>query len=315
MVVARLNHGWTTGRPWSVEGLQDGQVPEPSLKAGSVEIDVKAWALNPVDYRLAKTLPIPLIGRRLIGSDFSGVVRSVGHGITHIKVGDSVFGMLSALRGGVSAERIVVPGSCVASAPQSISLVEAASIPLAALTSLQSLRDLARITEGQKVVINGASGGVGSFGIQLARYFGAEVTAVCSKENHEWVRELGADHCLDYRDGDFLERIGMVHGIFDARGNRSKRQMAKSVEAGGWVVSTEPGAQVVLAAVCNPIRKVRQYDVVVKAKSEDLSSLAHWVDTGILKPVIERIFERHEVKDAYRHLLTRRTKGKLIVRY
>ena len=121
------NRGWTTGRPWRVEGLSDGQVPEPRLTRGAVLVQVAAWALNPVDYRLAKTLPIPLVGRRLLGSDFSGTVLSVGGGVTHVSEGDKVFGMLSALRGGVSADRIVIPGHSVARAPESVDLARAAS--------------------------------------------------------------------------------------------------------------------------------------------------------------------------------------------
>lgn len=309
------NSGWTTGRPWTVDGLREESVSEPTLRRGWVMVELVAMALNPVDYRLSKSLPLPLWGRKLLGSDFSGRVLRVGEGVTHVQEGDGVYGMLSALRGGISADRIMVPAHTLQKAPTQVELVDAAAIPLAALTSLQSLRDHGNLQPGQTVLINGASGGVGTFGIQIANIMGASVVATCSEANGPWVKELGAERVIDYRSEDFAQGDVAYDGVYDARGNRSFQECSRVVRKGGWVVTTEPSVSHLLQQGLNPFRSVSIHAVVVRTTPDDLAQLANWVDAGQLKPVIEKVYDRTGFKEAYTHLRSRRARGKLVIRW
>ena len=309
------NHGWTTGWPWTVENLRDEQVSEPVLRPGWVVVELAAMALNPVDYRLAKSLPRGLWARKLLGSDFSGRVVKLGNGVNHVAVGDSIYGMLSALRGGVSASRIAVPAQCLQKAPAQLDLVDAAAIPLAGLTSLQSLRDHGDLQADQTIFINGASGGVGTFGVQIGKAMGASVVASCSEANRSLVSELGASHVVDYREEDFTKGERAFDGVYDARGNRSLKDCAKVVRKGGWVVTTEPTVPHLLQQGFNGLRSVKVHAVLVRSTPEDLSQLATWVDEGQIRPVIDRVYPRQELRAAYTHLRSRRARGKLVIRW
>ena len=285
------------------------------MRRGKVLVRVHAIALNPVDYRLSKILPIPLYGKRLLASDFSGHVLEVGAGVSHVEVGDSVYGMVSALVGGVSADRIVVSAQSVAKAPSNIPLEEAAAVPLAAMTCLQSFRNLAKVSEGQSVFINGASGGVGTFGVQIACILGAEVTGVCSERNREMVESLGAVSVLDYARDDIFNPGKKFDVVYDARGNISKKEcIALAVET-GTVVTTEVTIGGILSSFLNPFRGVKEYAVAVRSSRKDLGILAEWIEKGMLKPVVERVYSRRDIREAYLHLRSRRARGKLVVRW
>ena len=238
-----------------------------------------------------------------------------GAGVTHVQEGDAVYGMLSALRGGISADRIMVPAHTLQKAPSQIDLVDAAAIPLAALTSLQSLRDHAKFQADQTVLINGASGGVGTFGIQIANILGGTVVATCSDANRSWVEALGAKRVIDYREQDFTEEQEQYDGVYDVRGNRSLKECARVVKKGGWVVTTEPSLPHLLQQGLNPFRSVSFHAVIVRTTPEDLTQLGDWVDAGRLTPVIEKVYEKDGFQDAYTRLRSRRARGKLVIRW
>ena len=305
---------WTTGRPFSPDSLRH-EPWKPSRKPGSgdIQVAVHAFALNPVDYRLSRSLPLPLIGRRPVASDFAGVVESVGHAVQHLQPGDRVFGMLSALRGGVAADRIVLPSHCVQKAPESIPLVEAAAIPLAGLTALQALRDLAEVKAGQRVLIHGATGGVGCFAIQIAKILGCDVRVTCSPHNFDFAHELGASECINYHEEDFTSGLEKVDGVFDVRGNRRLSDAARIVRPGGWVVSTEPRISTLAGELLNPFREVTCKAVIVRSNPPDLEWLAKAVDNHSLRVVIAQVYPRDGVPEAYRALMQKRTRGKRVV--
>jgi NADPH:quinone reductase-like Zn-dependent oxidoreductase len=217
------------------------EIEKPTPNAQEVLIKVRAAAVNPLDCHLLKGGPavmrtLPGRGKlRQPGVDVAGVVETVGSGVTEFTAGDAVFG---ACRGAF-AEYAIASVSALASKPEAVSFEDAAASPIAALTALQGLRDKGKIQAGQHVLINGASGGVGTFGVQLAKIFGAHVTGVCSARNAELVRSLGAEHTINYAKEDFANGKQRYDLIFDLAGNHSFSACRRVLTPRGIVVGTE----------------------------------------------------------------------------
>jgi NADPH:quinone reductase-like Zn-dependent oxidoreductase len=289
-----------------VDELRVADVPPPTARRGEVLVRVHAAALNPKDalfrkgrYRLISGTRFP----KLVGVDFAGEV---------VDTGERVFGALQELRyrRGTLAEQVAVRHEEMAPMPADISYEEAAGLPLAGLTALQALRDVAQTCPGDAVCVNGGSGGVGTLAIQIARALGATVTSVSSAANVSLCRELGAQEALAY-DGDRpWERTEAYRVVFDAYGNLSFARVHAALQAGGIYVSTVPS----MALVGDLLRGRRARIVVVRSRRSDLAELARLVAAGSLQPVIDRIVDLADVREAFGRLESRRTRGKIVIR-
>jgi NADPH:quinone reductase-like Zn-dependent oxidoreductase len=300
------------------EVLEQRLVPAPIPQASEVLVRVKAAALNPKDSLIRKGKFVLFSGKRfprMLGYDVSGIVESVGPGVSGFTAGDAVFGMRNGFDGGTVAELVAVKQDELALKPSALSFEEAAAVPLASLTALQALRDCGGLTAGGKVLIHGASGGVGVFAVQLARALGAHVTTTSSAKNLDFVRTLGADVALDYAVDTGLEATRGWDVFFDVFGNRSFAKVKASLGPSGVYVSTVPSAGIVLTDLLTRWQRGRRGRlVVVNSNAKDLSAVASFLAAGTLKPVIDRVVPMSEIAAAQAHIETKRARGKVVIR-
>ncbi|MBU0465147.1 MAG: NAD(P)-dependent alcohol dehydrogenase [Proteobacteria bacterium] len=292
--------------------------PKPVCKSDSVIVEVAASSINPKDALLRRgkfrrTLardPLP----RLTGLDVSGTVVEVGGNVAHIKVGDAVFGMTNKFSGGVLSTFAEFKETEVAKAPISISLVDAASIPLAAQTGLQALRDICGVNQGKKVLITGASGGVGHFAIQIAIHLGAEVHGICSTDNIEFVSSLGA-HCIyDYKKNEPAAIDNQYDAIFDAAGRYKREYFSPQLGKNGIFVTTVPSGKSLLSELMARLKVSKKSRLVfVHSSYKDLSQLADWIDSGKLSSHIQKVYEKNEIVEAHTQIQSGHSRGKIIV--
>ena len=207
-------------RPGQPDVLEYGNLPEPAISDRQILVKIRAAGVNPVDWKMRRLrLRLPWQRWPMIpGSDLAGEVTRVGRAVRRFRPGDAVYAMLSPFSGGACAEYAAVPEGRAARKPDRLTFVEAAAVPLAGLAALQALRDLGRIRSGQRVLINGASGGVGSFAVQIAKVYGADVTAVTGRTHVDFVKSLGADRMIDYQAEDFTASDARYDLIFDEIG-------------------------------------------------------------------------------------------------
>ncbi|MGB5504195.1 MAG: NAD(P)-dependent alcohol dehydrogenase [Polyangiales bacterium] len=252
------------------------------------------------------------------GNDLAGRVEAVGKDVTQFKVGDEVYGTAD----GTFAEYVSAKASKVALKPANLSFEQAAAVPTSALTALQGLRDHAEAQPGQRVLIIGASGGIGTFAVQLAKAFGAEVTGVCSTTKVDMVRSLGADHVIDYVLDDFTQSSQRHDVILDMAGNRSLSTLRHALtpkgtlvivggeEGGRWLGGTD---RQIRALLLSPFVRQRLRTFVAKESAEDLLVLKELIESGKVTPVIDRTYALREAADAIRHLKEGHARGKLVL--
>jgi NADPH:quinone reductase-like Zn-dependent oxidoreductase len=314
------------------------EVPEPTAGNGEVLIRVRAAGLNPVDYktrdgvvRLFWRYDLPVVA----GNELSGVVEAVGAGVTRFAVGDRVYARVDHDKMGAFATYSAVDESLVAKMPESLDFEEAAALPLTGLTALQALRDHLAVSAGDRVFITGGAGGVGTQAIQLAAWMGATVATTASSRGEKLVRSLGAETVIDYRKQRFKDVLRDYDGAFDLIGGQDLRDCFEILEAGGKVVSIagppEPtmtredvdlgplwaaGAWVMSARIRHQARRrgVSYRGLVMHESGDDLDLLSRLVDSGQLKPVIDRVFPFQQIGEALAYVERGRTKGKAIVR-
>jgi NADPH:quinone reductase-like Zn-dependent oxidoreductase len=300
------------------------QVAKPTPGDDQLLVKVHSAALNPLDWhfmrgspylmRLSAGVGSPKDGR--VGVDFAGTVEAVGKNVTRFKPGDEVFGGAD----GAVAEYVVARKS-VTLKPANISFEQAASVPVAALTALQGLRDKGGIKAGQKVLINGASGGVGTFAVQIAKHYGAEVTGVCSTRNVELVRSLGADHVVDYTKDDFTKSSEQYDIIFDNVSNRSLSELRRVLKPSGHLIVVGAGKgdwigplmPMIRAAVVAPFVDQKLDTFLAKLNQDDLKLLGDLMQAGEVTAVIDRRYTLEEAAQAMEYLETGRARGKVIV--
>jgi NADPH:quinone reductase-like Zn-dependent oxidoreductase len=313
------------------ERLRLADVERPVAAAGEVLVRVVAASVNAADWHVMRGDPLlarAQLGLRrprsaVPGRDFAGEVVAVGEGVTHLGVGDAVYGE-TGLAGGTFAEYVRVPAEQTAHAPTSIPLRDAGALPLAAGTALQGLREAADLRAGQRLLVNGASGGVGTFAVQIGHALGAHVTAVCSTRNLELVRSLGADAVVDYTRDDVAASGERFDVVLDLVGNRRLRDLRRLVTDRGTLVLSGGGvwdggsvagplALIALGALAG--RFARQRIVVLTAgpTTERLAALAALVDAGQVRPVIERTYALADAPDALRHVETEHARAKVLV--
>ena len=300
------------------EVLSFDRMDTPAPGRGEALVRVRAAALNPKDVIVRKGkfrwLTGPEGGRRFplrVGQDFAGeIVATVGPD----PVGTPVFGRLGGLRTfGACATHVLAKHDWYAPRPPGLDDVGAAALPLAALTALQALRDDGRLEAGASVLVNGASGGVGAYGVQLAKALGARVTGVSSARNRELVLGLGAAGHVDYAATELATLDERFDVIFDAFGNRSPDELGPILAPGGTYVTTVPGPHAVLWQLRSYLGGRRSRLVVVRSRRRDLDFLSRAVEAGTLRPVVDRVLPFEELAAAHAYLETRRARGKVVV--
>ena len=302
----------------ATDRIQITDIPRPKIKPDEVLVRVKAAAVNPKDTFIRKGRFKMMTGRRfpmLTGFDFAGEVADVGSRAQALSIGTAVYGMIDGWQGGTCAEYVAVKENQLDLKPESLPFEEAAALPLAASTALQALRDQAKIHTGYEVCINGAAGGVGCMAVQIAKIFGADVTAAGSADNHAFLRELGADRCIDYRKVDITQLERHFDIFFDVFGNRRFAAVKPILKHGGTWVSTvvQPHVFSSVAATLFFSSK-RAKLVIVKARCEDLAQIRQWVDAGKLKPIIHSVYPLDRIRDAHAQQESKHTRGKLVIR-
>lgn len=295
--------------------LREAPVPEPGT--GEVLVRVRAAALNPKD-ALVRAGRFPrLAGREFpkrMGYDLAGEVAALGAGVSAFAVGQAVYGMINSWRAGAFAEYAAVPVAELAPRPAGLDAAGAAALPLAAQTALQALRDLAGLEAGQKVVIHGASGGVGTLAVQIAKAMGAEVTALCGAGSAELVRSLGADAVFDYRRTPPAQLPGRYDAFFDVFGNQRFFGVRHLLTARGCYVSTVPSPRNLrdhLLTRFSPLRRARL--VVVRSRRADLDTLSAWVASGRLRPLVAARLPLAEAAQAHAMIQSKNTHGKIVL--
>lgn len=302
------------------------EVQKPSPKDDEVLIKIRAASVNPLDWRLMRGEPrlVRVIGKLLkLGSgrpgvDVAGVVEAVGKSVTHFKPGDRVFGGCR----GAFAEYGCVRESKIAAMPDNVTFEQAAAVNVAGLTALQGLRDKARVRPGETVLINGAAGGVGTFAVQIAKTFGAEVTGVCSTKNVELVKSIGADVVIDYTREDFTKLGKRYDVIFDCVGNKSIAECRSTLNPQGRHVmvgaSHDPKLAEIMFTLIHAISvslfaKQKTIPFMAKASKDDLRFVGELIAGGKLTPVIDRRYKLSEGVDALRYVEDGHARGKVLI--
>ncbi|MBY8873519.1 NAD(P)-dependent alcohol dehydrogenase [Micromonospora sp. PLK6-60] len=313
------------------ETLTLAEVPAPVPAPDEVLVRVEAAALNAYDWHAMRGDPWLArlaMGRsrpraRIRGRDFAGRVEAVGADVRRVRPGDPVFGDLGDANGAF-AEYVCVPETSVAATPANLTPQQAAALPLAGTTALMGLRDVGRVEPGHHVLVNGASGGVGTLAVQLAKAFGATVTGVCSTRNVELVRSLGADHVVDYTRADFTAGPRRHDVVFDLVGNRSLTALRQALTPTGTLVLSGGGVYrggslvgpvwlIARGRLLAPFVRQRVVTLATTPSRQHLDALRAHAEAGRLTPVIDRTYPLHEVPDALRYLEGEHARAKVVI--
>lgn len=310
------------GRSGVIE-VTDVTRPEPG--PGEILVRVIRASLNPRDwltmrgiYQARRTVePLPIT----LGSDFSGEVVALGSGVSQFDLGDAVFGM-QPLKGkfGAFAEFVKIRADAVAKKPDELSHDDAAAMPCAGMTSYQTLHDIAKVQPGEHVLVNGASGGVGVYAVQIAKAMGANVTAVCGPDNGDLCRGLGADAVINHREESFQDQTGAFDVVYDVIGRSSPQKAAASMKPGGRYITTIPGIGTALTALKSwllskliPLKRKTAHLIVVKPNPGELSAMAQMIINGEMRSVIDSRYKLDDIEQAFERSQTWRAKGKIII--
>ncbi len=320
---------WVYHRYGGPEVLRLEEVRAPSPAGDEVVVRVRASGLNAADWHIMRA--DPALARlafglraprkpKIIGSDVAGVVEAVGEKVTRFAVGDRV--MAETMREGGCAELIAVPENHLGPMPRTLGFEEAAAMPMAGVTALNAVQHDGRLQPGQTVLVNGASGGVGTFAVQIARSLGGKITAVCSTAAVDLVRSLGADEVIDYTQQQAID-VGRTYDLLvNCGGHHSLKALRRTIAPRGTLAAVGgsqhggflgPGSVGIRGALLSPFVHQRLISVSGKPNAPDLETLAAMVDAGDIAPVVERIYPFAEVPDAMRHLEDGHPKGKVVV--
>jgi NADPH:quinone reductase-like Zn-dependent oxidoreductase len=311
----------------SPDVLQLADIDKPVVNDNDILVKVHAASVNPYDWHFMRGTPyiLRLMGAGLLkpkaarlGVDMAGVVEEVGSDITQFQAGDEVFGAGN----GAFAEYVCTSEKALALKPANVTFEQAAAVPIAAITSLQGLRDKGQIRPGQKVLINGAAGGVGTIAVQIAKSFGAEVTGVCSTKSVDIVRSIGADQVVDYTREDFTQSGQRYDLIFDTVGNRSLSDyrrvlgpkgtlvMVGGASEGNWV---GPLLSLFKTLVISRLVSQKLVPFMAKRSKDDLIVMRGLLESGKVTPVIDRTYTLSEVPNAIRYLEEGHARGKVVI--
>ena len=305
----------------SPDVLQFKEVEKTAPRENEVLVKIYASSANAADWHLMRAEPFlarlenGLLNPKntKLGADLAGRVEAVGRNVTQFQVGDDVFGSMPLNELGCFAEYVCANEEALALKPTRLTFEQAAAVPLAAFTALQGLRDKGQIQAGQKVLINGASGGVGTFAVQIAKSFGTEVTGVCSTRNLNMVRSISADHVIDYTKEDFTQNGQQYDLIFDAVGNRSVSDYQRSLSPNG--ICAVAGFTSLLRLFQFMLLGGKQVGLMETAKGnkKDLLFIKELLEAGKVVPVIDRCYPFSEVAEAIRYLETGHAQGKVVI--
>lgn len=312
----------------SPDVLELSDVEKPSPRSDQVLVKVHATGVNAGDWHLLRGKPFPmrLMGfgllkpkHQILGTDVAGVVEAVGESVMSFKPGDEVFGDLSASGFGGYAEYVCAREDALALKPQSLSFEEAAAVPTSAFTALQALRDKGKVQPGQEVLINGASGGIGSYAVQIAKALGARVTGVCSTKNLDMVRALGADEVIDYTKVDFTMSEKHYDVIHAANGYHPLSHYKRALKPGGiYVMSGGSSRQLSDVIFLGPFMSMfggkKMCNLMMKPRQSDLHYIAELIESGKVKPVIETCYPLAQVAEAIRRTEEGHNSGKVVIR-
>lgn len=311
----------------SPDVMQVKEIERPTVVEGTVLVRIVASSVNAFDWRMLEGKPFLArlsegLGspkHPILGADVAGCVEAVGPGVLDFQPGDAVFGDLGMAGCGGFAEYVAAPARSLALIPAGLSFEDAAALPMAGIAALQSLRDVAKVQPGQKVLIHGAAGGVGTFAVQIARLFGAEVTALCSTGKLDLMRSLGADHVLDYTKEDFARRPERYDVILGVNGNRSLGDFRRGLAPGGLYVMTGGGNRqlfqaLLLGGLTSAFRSTKVKIAETAPTRADLEHLADLALQGKIRPVIDRTYSLEQVPDAVRYVEQGLGRGKVLVR-
>jgi NADPH:quinone reductase-like Zn-dependent oxidoreductase len=306
--------------------LKYEEIKKPTAGDDEVLVRVRAASVNPLDWHFMRGTPYfvrimtglrrPKVTR--LGVDVAGQVEAVGRNVTQFKPSDEVFGTCR----GAFAEYACTSESALVMKPDNVTLEQAASVPIAAFTALQGLRDKGQIQPGQRVLINGAAGGVGTFAVQIAKSFGADVTGVCSTRNVDMVRSLGADRVIDYTQEDFTKGTERYDLIFDSVGNHSLLACRRVLNPKGtyiavggpssrWMIG--PLASAITAPVLSRFVDRKFVTFLAKRSKEDLTTMHELMEAGKVTPVIDKRYRLSEVPEAIRYLEEGHARGKVVI--
>ncbi len=290
---------------------EDAPTPEPA--SDEVLIKIFATGVNPIDYKIRSghaqgkfPVQLPLIP----GWDVSGEIEKVGSDILNFKVGDEVYGRPDPTRDGTYAEFVVVKASQVNGKPKSISHDKAAAVPLAGLTAWQALFDHGNLQSGQKVLIHAASGGVGHFAVQFAKWKGAHVIGTCSEDNIDFLFDLGADEVINYKTEQFEQKVNDVDLVFDLIGGDTQKRSISVIKNGGTLVTTvQPVSQEEAKT-----KNIRVEGFMALSIPEELQQIADLIDSGKVKPFVSEIFPLQSAAEAHKKMEEGHVRGKLVLK-
>ena len=291
-------------------------VPKPDVDTHDVLIHVHATGINPMDTKIRDGDMKPILSGdfpKTLGAECAGVVMEVGLMITDLQVGDRVVASLGTTGGGY-ADYAVAKRKNVVKIPDEVSFEQASAVPVVALTALQALREKGHLRPGDHVLINGASGGVGTFAVQIARLLGGQVTAVCSAENAALVLQLGADHVIDHDTIDFTKQPELYNLIFDAVGKSSYDECKNSLTEDGIYVTTLPSPKQIMEQVLTLFTSQKAESIIVSFCQEDAIWLLKQMADGNLQTVIDRTYHLDELAQAHDYSESGNVKGKLILK-
>ena len=310
----------------SPDELRLAEIEKPTPKADELLIAIKASSINSRDWRLLRANPFFLrfMGQGLLrpanpilGADIAGRVEAVGENVTQFRPGDDVYGFLSVDQGGAYAEYACAAATVMAPKPANLSYEQAAAVPLAALTALEGLRDLGGIEAGQRVLIQGGSGGVGTFAVQIAKSLGAHVTAVCSTRNVEMVRSLGAGEVIDYKKEDVTRSAHPFDLIFAVNGYHPINDYMRILKPGGsYVVAGGTMRQLFQAMLRrrgNNGSGQKTHVVDLQQSQEDLLFMTGLIESGQVRPVIDAVYPLSQTADAFRTYENEHARGKIVI--
>jgi NADPH:quinone reductase-like Zn-dependent oxidoreductase len=295
------------------EAVQVTELPRPTVGPQDVLIQVRAAGVNPIDWKIAEGQMkggIPLTLPAILGSEVAGVVMEVGSAVSRFQKGDEVYARLDLLKGGGYAEYVAVDENIAAIKPKKVDFVTAGGVPLTGLTAWQVLFEHLKLQKGEKILIHAGSGGVGSFAIQFAKNIGAEVATTVGPDGVDLAKSLGADHVIDYKSQRFEDVIKDFDAVFDTIGGETQARSIQVLKRGGVLVS-------VLRATVDPRATekagIRLQGVFMHPDGQQLAEIARLIDSGRIRPIIDRSFPLEQAKEALLYSKSGRAKGKIVI--